>query len=459
MAKLTDEKLLNDYKIVYDNYGRQPSYNEYSEFAKLNKLASLNTLKNRFGNIKNIHVILGLPKKENSQYTKEFLLSELKRFESENGKPPTSVDLDKKNTGYPSRKTYVKYFNSFGDALFEAGFEFRNIETFLRTKPLPKGIKRFTKEMIKNCIDEFINIHNRVPSLKEIESVPNYPIRADFRKLYGSYNEAIKDMGYVPANVHQYTDNELEDAIFKFYMENDRPPSILEFNNSEYPSFWCYQNRFGSWSKALVHYGLETYAKNINDLTNDIEILCKWIYDNEGRKTITYSDIDNSDFCSSIASYTKHFRKSLNMTVREYVRSIGFNMPPSGCGMYYEFDNGEETFSTYEYKVTKYLRRKGLIYNSDYFRSVKYNSFIGSYSGNMDCDYMIVHKNVKYYIEVAGMMDKYKTTLSNKLEVMYAKKMNIKEGLLKQVKCKYLIIYPNDFKEKSLEEIFSFLHN
>ncbi|MEI2464988.1 homing endonuclease associated repeat-containing protein, partial [Niallia taxi] len=311
------------------------------------------------------------------KYTKEFLISELKRFGVENGRPPISVDLDKKESGYPSRKTYVKYFSSFGDALFEAGYEYRNIETFLRTKPLPVGIKRFTKNMIKKCVDEFVSEYNRVPSLKEIESIPDYPIRADFRKLFGSFNNAIKEFGYIPNHASHYTDKELEDAIYKFVLENDRSPSLTEFNNSEYPSFWCYQDRFGSWTKALKHYNLETNEKNIDDLTDDIKKLCKQIYENEGRKIITYQDIENYDLrSSSVSCYGKHFRKTLNMTVREYVRSIGFDMPTSGRGMYFDFEDGEQTFSTYEFKVTEFLRNLGLIYNKDYFRSVKYNTFI-----------------------------------------------------------------------------------
>ncbi|MEI2464987.1 hypothetical protein, partial [Niallia taxi] len=87
------------------------------------------------------------------------------------------------------------------------------------------------------------------------------------------------------------------------------------------------------------------------------------------------------------------------------------------------------------------------------------NTFIDNYKGNMDCDYLVIHNNVKYYIEVAGMMDKYKTTLSNMLEVLYAKKINIKEEFLKVNKLNHLIIYPNDFKEQTLDSLFSFLYS
>jgi len=43
----------------------------------------------------------------------------------------------------------------------------------------------------------------------------------------------------------------------RFVEENNRIPAYVEFNNSDYPSFWCYQNRFGSWNKAVKHYGFE----------------------------------------------------------------------------------------------------------------------------------------------------------------------------------------------------------
>ncbi|MEK4824638.1 hypothetical protein NSS71_08765 [Niallia sp. FSL W8-0951] len=462
MANLvfTEEDLLTSYKTVYDYYGRQPSYNEYRTYAKENNLPSLATIKYRFTNFMNINKILGFPLKPNkTKYTKEFLIKEIKRFNDEFGRPPISKDFDIKNRDYPSRKCFVSKFGSFGNALVAAGFPYRSIENFqVRNKPLPKNIA-FTKNTIKICIEKYIDDYGEIPTLSKLEKLPGYPIRSDFRRLFGGFNEAIIEMGYKPKHTIQYTDEQLEIYMRKFVDEFGRSPTLQEFNNSDYPSFWCYQNRFGSWTNALKHYGLETFITNIEKLKEDIIQLCNAIYENEGRRIITYQDIAASDVCASISTYTKHFREDLGMTVRDFIKSIGFEAPKSSMGMYYEFKDGEETFSNFEYKTSTYLREKGYVYNSSYFRSVKYNRFIEEYTGNKDCDYLVIHNGVKYYIEVAGMMDRYKTNLINKIEVTYNKRMHEKEIMLINSGVNYLFIYPNDFKEKSLDEIFSFLHS
>lgn len=387
-----------------------------------------------------------------NKYTNDFLISELVRFNDENGRPPKAKDLEG-NKKYPSRKTYEKYFGSFSEALIQAGFSIIGN----RSKPLPKGMNQFTKEEIKRCMDEFVRNYNRVPSLKEFESIPNYPIRSDFRRLFGGYNNALKEFGYNVHCVIQYTDKELKDAFLSFVDKHGRVPTIYEFNNSEYPSFWCYQKRFGSWTNAIKQYGFNpTGRKEIEELKSDIIKLCKEINEKENRKIITFEDINKSEYCSSVSTYIKHFKKELDMTLREFLRSIGFDLPEVGVGMNHEYDDGEITESSLEFIVTEYLRKCGLKYNIDYKRSVKYKTFINGYNGNKNCDYVIYTNNSIWYIEVAGMLhdedDKNKSSISKG----YRKNLNDKIRMLESENLNYLVIYKKDLQNKSLDEIFSF---
>lgn len=65
---------------------------------------------------------IGLPNKLNREnYTKEFLLEELKRFVKENGFVPSSAQIAKEK-GYPSDKPYFAKFGSFSKAITLAGF-------------------------------------------------------------------------------------------------------------------------------------------------------------------------------------------------------------------------------------------------------------------------------------------------------------------------------------------------
>lgn len=55
-------------------------------------------------------------------YTKEFLISELHRFYDETNRVPVAADMNIKNN-YPSAGAYVRYFDSWNNALITAGFE------------------------------------------------------------------------------------------------------------------------------------------------------------------------------------------------------------------------------------------------------------------------------------------------------------------------------------------------
>ena len=74
----------------------------------------------------------------------------------------------------------------------------------------------------------------------------------------------------------------------------------------------------------------------------------------------------------------------------------------------------------------------------------------------MDCDYKIINDNKIYYVEMAGFYSRNFAKASEQ-EIMYAKKLHYKIRLLNESKVNYLIIYPEDMKNKSLEEIFDFL--
>lgn len=63
-------------------------------------------------------------------YTKEFLISELQRFELENGKTPKQLDMQSK-FGYPSFMSYINYFGSWNEALVKAGLNINKIHAQL----------------------------------------------------------------------------------------------------------------------------------------------------------------------------------------------------------------------------------------------------------------------------------------------------------------------------------------
>src|SRR5206468_11774730 len=108
----------------------------------------------------------------------------------------------------------------------------------------------------------FISEFGKQPYSREMDNAKGYPSKHVFERVFGSWNNAIKDAG-LKVRVSQYKEEELDEAFFRFVDIHERPPVLHEFNdNSEYPSFWCYQNRFGSWNKTLIHYGFEPNEGN-----------------------------------------------------------------------------------------------------------------------------------------------------------------------------------------------------
>lgn len=381
---------------------------------------------------------------------KQFLISEIKRFYKEHKRIPMTIDLDGGN-GYPSRKKYSKYFGTLKCALLESGFSEVEIINSSRNKPLPPGITKFNKENLKDLFFQFVDVYGYIPTLKELEETEGYPTRNDYRKEFGSWTAALKEFGVNPVG-RTYTDDELENEFLRFVEENGRVPTITEFNNSEYPSFWNYQNRFGSWTNAVKFYGYNpTGRRSLGELKKDIKQLCDEIYKKENRKIISYEDIVNSPYCMSVSTYIKHFKKELGITLRDFVNSIGFDLPRQSTGMIHEYADGEITLSKYEFMVSEYLRNNNVTYERDVF----YKEFIKSYSGNKDCDYIIDHEGIKWFVEVAGMYD---DVCTSKIGENYKRNLKEKIQMLKKQGLNYIIIYPKDFQAKSMDEIFSFLH-
>lgn len=213
-------------------------------------------------------------------YNPDFLLDELKRFYLDNNRIPMSVDLDYKGCGYPSRKTYAKYFGSLDSALRLVGLLTEDKKNYEDKKFLISELHRYTETFGKQ------------PFSREMDSNSDFPCKYHYVKAFGSWNNAIKEANLKP-RVSKYTDKELRQHFFHFVETNGRPPKLHEFNNNtDYPSFWCYQNRFGSWNKAFLHYGFEPYEGACGKLNFfDNGELCRSVFEYDLSKWLRKNNI------------------------------------------------------------------------------------------------------------------------------------------------------------------------
>lgn len=202
----------------------------------------------------------GLVKKQTfdgKTYSKEELIKLLQDFYKNTGIVPNSLFMDKhaKEHGLPSRKTFANKIGgkAWKDILVICGLDPKKTKTFSMSERQPHDDKDFLMNLIHTYIEEY----NKVPTLRELNKYYGVSLSKCFGTHFGGYNNCLKELGLTLNSVQQYTDEELDNAFLGFVNEFGRVPSIRDFNNTGRPSFWCYQNRYGSWAEACIHYGFE----------------------------------------------------------------------------------------------------------------------------------------------------------------------------------------------------------
>jgi Homing endonuclease associated repeat len=181
------------------------------------------------------------------KYTKEQVITILQDFaQKTNGK------LTKKNyqrLGYlPSYPTIVSLFGSWHTALQEAGLT-------------PASLSQYTDEDILEAIRNFYQNNQENPSKEQYKRLRKKPSVKTIEERFGSWSEALKKAGLQPIEVrnHPYTDEEMLNALRRFYKENGNYISYTSYEQSGIlPSASVIRNRFGTWNKALKKANLPT---------------------------------------------------------------------------------------------------------------------------------------------------------------------------------------------------------
>lgn len=264
------EMLMEKFKDLVDYMGRIPTLDE----ATNNKnFVSTGTIIDYFDTYDNLVTACGFERNttKNGKYKKDFLISEIQRFVQEFERVPIQSDFEGLK-GYPSRKTFSNHFESFNEVIRLAGFEpvnKSNKEREIKYKD-PKY-----REFLIQELHRFIEENGRSPKSSDFDNGDaNYPSRSAYRTVFGTWNNALNEADIPLNSVSHYDDSFLESEFKRFVKEHGRIPTYDEFNNSEYPSFWCYQHRFGSWNKAVIAYGYEPNDRNRKYYMEDGEICC-----------------------------------------------------------------------------------------------------------------------------------------------------------------------------------------
>lgn len=181
---------------------------------------------------------------------------------------------------------------------------------------------------------------------------------------------------------------------------------------------------------------------------------------NENRDFITTREINSNPNWVSANSLQKTANEFYNCKLQDVLANYNISLGKQGCGISFDFEDGEHITSQFEYMFSKHLRDCGLKYNIDYFRDIKYSAFIPDCKNNMNCDYVIHIGGKVLYIEIAGILAEYKTWFyadkpisRSKSKERYRLKLKKKEEMLKSNNLIYFILFPCDLTKENFENI------
>lgn len=182
----------------------------------------------------------------------------------------------------------------------------------------------------------------------------------------------------------------------------------------------------------------------------------------DGRNFITTKEIDSNDNWIGSNTLRKYSKEYYSKTLPDVLVDYGISLGKQGRGINFDFEDGEHITSQFEYMFSKYLKSYGLKYNVDYFRDVKYSTFIPDCKNNMNCDYVIHINGKTIYIEIAGIIEAYKEWFFNdrsitnrKSREKYRLKLLKKQKMLRDNNLIYFILFPCDLTHDNFKSILT----
>lgn len=253
----TKEFIVNYIRELYSKLGRNIKMSDL----KNDKCVQKKDIDYYFGSINKMNRELGFAESGSFRghvYSKEELISLLRNFVDENGFVPTSnfVENHGKEYGLPNRKTFGNKFGSWNNVLHECGFdkELTN-KRFVLNEDGNYVLQHNDKKFLGNLILEYIDNYDKIPTMKEISEYYGSDLHSNFVTYCGGFNACLESLGLKLNQKQQYSQNELDFHFVDFVNKYNRTPTIRDFNKTGRPSFWVYQQKFGSWAETCIHYG------------------------------------------------------------------------------------------------------------------------------------------------------------------------------------------------------------
>ena len=258
--------------------------------------------------------------------------------------------------------------------------------------------------------------------------------------------------------------------IYKLQEELGRPLIYDDFrgNGCYHVPIEIIREYWGTLNKMKEELGLEINQESMvgkqltkESFDNMINDICQFV-NSEGRNFITTREIDGHAEWSNADTLRRMAKKYYQSNLQDLLTRKGISLGKQGRGINFDFEDGEHITSQFEYLFSKYLKDYGLKYNVDYFRDVKYSTFIPEYKNNMNCDYVIHINGKTIYIEIAGIIEAYKEWFFNDRQITnrksrekYRLKLLEKQKMLRDNNLIYFILFPCDLTHDNFKSILT----
>lgn len=285
--RIPSNELLSELQRVAEEVGRSPTFREFRECGEYDG----SIYADRFGSWEAAKEEAGLselPEKSQKHISDEELTAELVRLGRELGTAPTKAQMNE--CGEYSVGPYLDRHEGWNDALRDAGF---------RPNSRNKIPRRELLEELERVADEI----GHTPTIDELENRSTLSI-GPFIMEFGTWNGAIEAVGLKPNHRNFVPDDELKDELRRLADELGSTPTAKEMGNKGRFSAVVYLSRFGSYNEAIKEVGLSPNRRTdipSDEMLRSIQDLAESL----GRQP-TYDEMDSlGEF--STATFERRF--------------------------------------------------------------------------------------------------------------------------------------------------------
>jgi len=288
LPSLSEQDLTIIEQFLMAVLGRTPTSADMAEQGKY----STQPYQSRWGSWSDALSEVGMKPRNRATVSDEELIDELQRLAEDIGRTPSVTDISQHSEF--SESTYMQRFDGIGEARSKAGLK-EEIDRTERVeftcdwcgeteekKPseakrreycsntcASKAVSGVTDEELLNALERLAEELGRAPTGAEFNGNTEY-WHCSLGYRFGSYSQAIREIGYEPKCAKDYSREELVGVIKKINQEVDSNPKTTDLDEFDGPKTpYVFQREFGSWAAALQEAGIEPTTRQLKTIPKD----------------------------------------------------------------------------------------------------------------------------------------------------------------------------------------------